>query len=92
MDDNNPGSVLDLSFTNTYLTISWNVLKTVIGGRHHFPILIILHRNSCLGQPFLAKKKLLVNIRQLNLPSNIGDIQKDLSNKIKNAKVGGVMI
>lgn len=56
LTDNSIGSVLDLSFTNSSLISSWKVLKTIIGGSHHFPILIKTEIDANTKYNFLAKK------------------------------------
>lgn len=84
-NDDKPGSVLDLSFTNSNITLNWSVLNTVIGGSHHFPILIKIHDNTNKGRFFIAKNKLMSNIKQIKLSSNINEIQRDLKHQIKSS-------
>lgn len=81
--DNSTGSVLDLSFTNTSMPISWKVLTSTIGGSHHFPILCTINSIEMRKQSFLAKKNLMKNLASVKINAEVSDIQAILKNEIK---------
>lgn len=83
--NDNTGSVLDLSFTNSTLSLSWKVQKTIIGGSHHLPIILKLSDTICNGKKFLAKKKLIRNLAILKLNPDFEEINFAMQAEIKKA-------
>ncbi|XP_017484492.1 PREDICTED: uncharacterized protein LOC108373152 [Rhagoletis zephyria] len=76
------GSVLDLSFTNSSLFFDWKVDPIRVGGSHHFPILIDTLSVSLLATKFGSKKKLMENLKDIDLEPNFEDIHETLREEI----------
>ncbi|XP_058987522.1 RNA-directed DNA polymerase from mobile element jockey isoform X1 [Musca domestica] len=83
--DNSPGSVLDLTFTNSAYHFTWKVQNITIGGSHHKPILLDISNIKHKEKTFLAKKHLLNNICNLHIGTDMHTIQSELSHQVKNS-------
>lgn len=77
------GSVLDLSFTNSILPIQWKTFKNMIGGSHHFPVILNINNTKCKGQTFLAKKQLMKKLSTIQLNTNFQEIHSVIKSEIK---------
>lgn len=79
------GSVLDLAFSNSAISCSWAVDPIQIGGSHHFPITLEMNAISRTPKRFMAKRKLLDSLKEIECESNIHDLESKMQDEINNA-------
>ena len=77
--------MLDLTFTNFPLDLSWSVQPIPLGSSHHLPIIINIASTAPKSKLFLSKNKLKESLADLELEPDLEQICLSLETKIKEA-------